>query len=43
MAGKIAFVLCDHYQKEARAALTAEKLDNTIVGTFPARCGWPPL
>ncbi len=43
MAGRIAFLLCEHYRKEALAVLTAEKLENVVVATFPARCGCPPL
>jgi diguanylate cyclase (GGDEF)-like protein len=43
MTDKIAFAVCEHYQREAQAALTAEKLDHAIVVTFPARCGRPPL
>lgn len=43
MAGKIAFLLCQHYQKEVCAALKAEKLDDVIAASFPARCGCPPL
>jgi len=43
MTGRIAFVLCEHYLREAQAALAAEKLDHAIVVTFPARCGRPPL
>ncbi len=43
MTGKIAFAVCEHYQKEAEAALAAEKLDNAVVVAFPARCGRPHL
>ncbi|MEE9911513.1 MAG: diguanylate cyclase [Deltaproteobacteria bacterium] len=43
MAGKIAFALCEHYRQEARAAIAADKLDNALVISFPARCGRPPL
>lgn len=43
MTARIAFVLCEHYQKEACQALAAEKLDNAVAACFPARCGRPPL
>jgi diguanylate cyclase (GGDEF)-like protein len=43
VASKIAFVVCEHYQKEAEAALAAEGLEDCLVATFPARCGRPPL
>lgn len=43
MAARIAFVLCEHYQKEAKAVIEAEKLQNVVVAAFPARCGCPPL
>lgn len=43
MAGKIAFALCEHYSREAMAALAAEKLDNAVAVSFPARCGRPSL
>jgi diguanylate cyclase (GGDEF)-like protein len=43
MAGRIAFALCEHYLQEAQAALEAEKMDDAVLVTFPARCGRPPL
>jgi diguanylate cyclase (GGDEF)-like protein len=43
MAGKIAFVLCEHYLQEARVALAEENMSDAVLATFPARCGRPPL
>ena len=43
MAGRIAFALCEHYVREARAVLAAEKMDKAVLVTYPARCGRPPL
>ncbi len=43
MPGKIAFVLCENFAKEAHSALAAEGLEHVVVATFPARCGRPPL
>lgn len=43
MAGRIAFVVCEHYLREALATIAAEKLTDSVVLTFPARCGRPPL
>ncbi|MFA5072554.1 MAG: diguanylate cyclase [Nitrospirota bacterium] len=43
MANKILFVVCEHYVREAQAAIEAEQLDDAVVIGFPARCGRPPL
>lgn len=43
MAGRIAFALCAHYAREARAALEAEHLEDAILIPFAAHCGRPPL
>jgi diguanylate cyclase (GGDEF)-like protein len=43
MAGKIAFVLCEHYRQEALAAVGQEKLENAVIVSFPAHCGRPPI
>ena len=43
MAGRIAFVLCEHYFREGQAVLAAEKMHDAVVVTYPARCGRPPL
>ncbi|MDX9746503.1 MAG: diguanylate cyclase [Syntrophales bacterium] len=37
------FGVCEHFLKEAEAALAAENLGNVSVTAFPARCGRPPL
>ncbi|MDX9713967.1 MAG: diguanylate cyclase [Dissulfurispiraceae bacterium] len=43
MTGKIAFVFCANYLKEAQAAVAAENMDNAVVLTLPSRCGNPPI
>jgi diguanylate cyclase (GGDEF)-like protein len=43
MADKIVFALCEHYLMEAQLALAAEKMDDAVLVTFPARCGRPQL
>lgn len=43
MAGRLAFAFCEHYMREACAALAEEKITDALVVTFPARCGRPPL
>jgi hypothetical protein len=43
MAGKIAFLVCEHYAKEAQKALSEEKLDIAVAATFPSKCGRPSL
>jgi diguanylate cyclase (GGDEF)-like protein len=43
MADKIAFIICEHYAKEAQNALAAEGIENAVTAVFPARCGRPPL
>lgn len=43
MAGKIAILLCEHYRREAEAALALGGFEDAIVAAFPARCNRPPL
>jgi diguanylate cyclase (GGDEF)-like protein len=43
MNGSIAFVLCEHYRREAQAVLEMEGFTEAVVATFPARCNHPPL
>ena len=43
MAGKIAILLCNHYRREAEAALAMGDFKEAVVAAFPARCNRPPL
>ena len=43
MASRIAILLCEHYRREAEAALAMEGFEDAIVAAFPARCNRPPL
>jgi diguanylate cyclase (GGDEF)-like protein len=43
MSGKIACAVCVHYEREARAAIEAEDLEDAVLIPFAANCGQPPL
>jgi diguanylate cyclase (GGDEF)-like protein len=43
MSGKIAILLCEHYRRDAEAALALGGIEDAIVAAFPARCNQPPL
>lgn len=43
MAGRIAFLVCEHFAVEANCSLVQLGFDDAVVVTFPARCGRPLL
>ncbi|MEX1325857.1 MAG: hypothetical protein AB1Z29_03575, partial [Desulfobacterales bacterium] len=43
MINNYCILVCDHYKKELESIVDAEPLKGITVGSFPARCGRPPI
>ncbi len=43
MQSSLCFISCENFRREIAAAVESEHLADVTLGTFPARCGSPPL